>query len=377
MKKRYSQIILTSLAAMLIIVGCKKDEKMNHTQVSPVNSLYAPADNAFLNLGAKSSAVFEWEAAKAEDNGVVLYDVVFDKEDGDFSNPIYTIPSDGNGLKRTLTMSFADLNKIAGMAGIQPEETAKLKWTVISSKGINVQEAKVSRLIEVERPAGFAMPAELYITGSSTEGGEELSNAIAMKQVGTSSFEIYTSLKEGEYFFAERNTGTPATYFIDGNKLKADGKTEVSGTEKVYRIRVDFTNATTDIVEVESVGLWFAPDNKFLFEIPYASNGVWEINDAAIEFKQEDWGRDERYKFRFKTVAEDGSSNDEWYGSTNSDNNRPTETTAASYWYMVPVFDDRWNNSFKFDERVDNNTSDIKVIFNSTVPAYTHVITPN
>lgn len=375
MKKIYTPLMLTCLVILTTIMGCKKEE-LNHTQVSPVNTLYAPADNAFLSLGAKSSVVFEWEPAKAEDNGVVLYDVVFDKEDGDFSTPIYVIPSDGKGLQRTLTLSFSDLNKVAGLAGIQADQTGKLKWTVLSSKGVNVQGVKDSRHIEVERPAGFAMPAELYLTGSSTEGGEDLSTAILMKQVGASSFEVYTSLKEGEYFFAERNTGTPQTYFIDGNKLKADGKTTVSSSEKVYRIRIDFTNATTDVKEVESVGLWFAPDDKFFFEIPYASNGVWEIDDAAIEFRQESWGRDERYKFRFKVKAEDGSVSDEWYGSTNSDNNRPNATTSAAYWYMVPVSDDRWNNSFKFNEAVDNNTSNIKVIFNSTVPEYTHVITP-
>lgn len=375
MKKLYSQLIV-SLFVALGFTACDKEE-MNHKQVSPVNSLYAPADNQFFNLGAKSTAVFEWEAAKAEDNGVVLYDVIFDLENGDFANPIYTVPSDGNGLKRTLTLSFSDLNKIAGMAGIQPEETGKLKWTVQSSKGINVQAPAVSRLLEVERPAGFSAPVELYITGSATEGGDNLADAIAMKQLTANTFEVYTSLKSGAYSFAERNTGSPATYYIDGNKLKAEGVTEYSGDEKVYRIQIDFTNATVDITEVESVGLWFAPDDKFLFEIPYIGNGEWEIKNAEIVFKQEGWGRDERYKFRFKVKNSAGEASDEWYGSANTDNQRPDETTAASYWYMLPVSSDRWNNSFKFHSDVDNNTNDVKVIFNNTVPAYTHSVTPN
>jgi hypothetical protein len=51
------------------------------------------------------------------------------------------MPSDGNGLYNKLTISFKDLNKIADLAGIQPQETGKLKWTVMSSKGINVQKS--------------------------------------------------------------------------------------------------------------------------------------------------------------------------------------------------------------------------------------------
>lgn len=376
MKNIFSYTVLTSLAAMMVMTGCEKEEELSHTQVSPVTDLYAPEDSAFLNLGAQSTAVFEWEAAKAEDNGVVLYEVVFDTEEGDFSDPVYTIPSDGNGLQRTLNLPFSELNRIAGMAGIQPEETGKLKWTVLSSKGINVQEPVVSRLIEVQRSAGFPAPDEFYITGSATEGGESLSDAIPMKQTSTNTFEVYTSLKEGEYYFATRNEGTPDTYFIENGKLKADGRTAVTGEQKVYRIRVDFSTATTEVSTIEAVALYFSPNDEFLAELPYAGNGTWAIEDIPIEFKQEDWGRDERYKFRFM-VNTDGTSVEEWYGSTNADNSRPDENTAESYWYMVPVTNDRWANTFKFNGAVDNNQADIEVIFNTTVPAYIHTVTPN
>src|SRR5690606_31094476 len=271
---------------------------------------------------------------------------------------------------------YAELSRIAGMAGIQPEGSGKLKWTVWSSKGVNVQASPVSYLIEVERPAGFPAPAEAFLSGSATEGGAELANAVQMKQVSAGVYEIYTALKAGEYFISERNTGEPVTYSVSGDKLVSGGTTEVTGEEKVYRIRVDFTAATTEITEIGSVGLWFAPDNKFLFELPYVGNGVWEIKDAQISFKQESWGRDERYKFRFKTTSVDGSEADEWFGRSNRDNKRPTTTSPASYWFMTPVSSDRWDNSFKFADAVDNNTNDVQVIFNTTVPAYTHKVTP-
>lgn len=377
MKKIYSQLLLATMATLTILTGCKEDDGLNHTDVSPVAALYAPENNAFLNLGAQSTAVFEWEAAKAEDNGVVLYDVVFDKEEGDFSNPVYTVPSDGKGLQRILNIPFSELSRIAAMAGIQPEGTGKLKWTVLSSKGINVQESVVSRIIEVERPAGFPAPDELFIAGSGTEGGEALIEAIPMKKTSANTFEVYTTLQEGEYYFASRKEGTPDTYFIENGKLKANGTTAVTGEKGVYRIRVDFSTATTEVSEIEAVELYFSPNDEFLFGLPYTGNGTWEIEDAAIEFKQEDWGRDERYKFRMTLVNDEGTSFEEWYGSTNVDNSRPNADTPASFWYMVPVTNDQWANSFKFMDAADNNQVDIKVIFNATVPEYLHTVTPN
>ncbi|WP_057937849.1 SusE domain-containing protein [Algoriphagus resistens] len=358
---------------LISLFACQEDAEL-HTEVTPVNALYSPENNAYMNLGAQSSAIFEWEAAKAADNGVVLYDVVFDTEDGDFSDPLYLLPSDGRGLQRRLTLPFSELNKIAQMAGIQPEGVGKLQWSVQSSKGVNVQPLIDIRTIEVARPAGFPAPDELYLLGSATEAGDALSDAILMKKTSANTFEAYTSLSEGAYHFASRNSGEPDTFFIEGDKLRADGETEYIGDQKVWRIRVDFSNGTTEISEISKVELWFAPNDVFLTDLPYEANGTWSISDFPIEFRQESWGRDERYKFRFTTKDADGAEMEEWFGSTNGDNQRPTESTGPAYWYMVPVSNDRWNNSYKFATEVDNAEADISVIFNAEVSNYTHTV---
>lgn len=373
MKKIYSKLFPFAVASLSILVSCSDDESLSHTEVSPVRSLYAPTDDAFFNLESVSTVVFEWEAAKAEDNGVVLYDLVFDEETGDFSDPLYKVASDKNGFNRTATLSASTLNRIAEMAGVERGGVGRLKWTVLSSKGINVQNSEDSKIIEVKR---FIAPDNLFFTGSATEGGEDLGNALMMKKIDDIIFEIHTALKPGEYYFATEQGGTPDTYYIEGGKLFADGKNTYEGEEKVYRITVNFATKDVEVTEIEAVSLWFAPTESFIHEIPYAGKGVWELEDAPVEFKQETWGRDERYKFRF-TVNNGGESFEEWYGSTNEDNQRPGANEAASYWYMVPVSNDRWKNSFKFADAVDNNTSDIKVIFNNTVPQYTHTVTPN
>src|SRR4051812_25127979 len=168
MKKYFSAIIVVLPALLaLMLTGCKKDYKLN-TNIMPVSKLSAPVDNKYIKLQPATSASvsFEWEQARAEDGSLVLYEVVFDKEGGDFSNPVATISSDGGGVENKLTLSHKDLNSMAGKAGIAALATGKLKWTVNASKGFNIKQAAETRTIEVERPNGFAeIPVDVFLTG--------------------------------------------------------------------------------------------------------------------------------------------------------------------------------------------------------------------
>lgn len=376
MKYNILYCCLLMMAASVFITSCDDDDSIN-TNITPVKTLFAPADNLFVKLAptTEASVVFEWEQSRAEDGTLVLYEVAFDKESGDFSSPVYKLVSDNKGLENSLTLSHKELNKIANFAGIPSLGTGKLKWTVLASKGINVMQAEAVRNIEVERPAGFAeIPADLYLTGDATEGGADLANAIKFKQTASGVFELYTSLQAGTYQLVDRLTATRKTFSIDGTQIKQDGSTTVTG-DKVYRIRLDFNNAAASVMEVKKVELWFAPDGAFWFDLPYVGNSAWEATDKSIVFRQEGWGRDERYKFRF-TFDDGGVEKFEWFGSSNADNQRPTATSPPAYWFMFPVSDDRWQNSFKFDGAVDNNTADVRVTFSPTA-AYTHQVVVN
>jgi hypothetical protein len=376
MKKNILSWCILMMAASVFITSCDDDDSIN-TNISPVKSLFAPADNLFVKLAptTEASVVFEWDQSKAEDGTLVLYEVAFDKESGDFSSPVYKLVSDSKGLENSLTLSHKDLNKIANFAGIPSLGIGKLKWTVLASKGINVIQAEAARSIEVERPAGFAeIPADLYLTGDATEGGADLINAIKFKQTASGVFELYTSLQAGSYQLVDRTTETHKTFSIDGSQIREDGSTAVTG-DKVYRLRLDFNNAAATVWEVSKVELWFAPDGAFWFDLPYAGNSVWEASGESIVFKQEGWGRDERYKFRF-TFIDGGVEKYEWFGSVNSDNQRPTAATPLPYWFMLPVNDSQWDFSFKFDGAVDNNTADVRVIFDPEAN-YTHEVVAN
>lgn len=363
-------------AGLLTMAACNKDKNLDHTTVTTVENFFIPEDNKFVKLQPTTSASveFEWEQAKAEDGGVVLYEVAFIADGGDFNAPAYKLVSDNNGLFNKATISHKLLNTIANLAGIESLETGKLKWTVFSSRSINSKQSSVVRTIEVERPAGFSeIPTDLYLTGTATEAGEDIADAIQLKQTGNGVFELYTSLKAGEYHFVDRVTGTPVSYYIDGSQIRLDGATTVTGDTKVYRIALDFNNVAVTFTEIKKVELWFAPDNMTKFEIPYAGNSQFKAENVKIDFKQEGWGRDERYKFKF-TVNDGTDDKEEWFGSSNNDNSRPDDNTAASFWYMIPINNnDQWNYCFKFKTAVDGAQSDVVITMGAEAP-FTHEV---
>ncbi|NIG54494.1 SusE domain-containing protein [Chitinophaga sp. Cy-1792] len=365
------------IVGSILFFSCKKNDYSLNTNIQPVPKLTAPLDNKYIKLQPTTSATtsFEWDQARAEDGSLVLYEVAFDKEGGDFSNPVARYTSDGGGVQNKLTLSHKDLNSIAGKAGILSLATGKLKWTVFASKGYNIQKAAETKLIEVERPNGFAeIPADVYLTGDATEAGAELGNALKMKSTSPGVFEIYTSLKNGKYHFTDRNTGTPSTYSLTGNAVIEGGENAQTTGLKVCRIRLDFNNAASNVTTITSIGLWFAPLNVMQCEINYAGNSTWSIKSQPIAFKQESWGRDERYKFRIATVDSDGNTGSEWIGSSNADNNRPTSASPLSFWYLIPISNnDQWNYCYKFAAEADMHNCDINLYF-SADKNYTHEV---
>ena len=153
-------ISLSFLAAVafLFITSCKKDIKPLDLNITPVSSISAPADNSDIQLqpATGASIVFKWSPAQTADSGLILYEVAFDKANGDFSNPIYKILADGSGTQTQATVSQKDLNKIAALAGIQASSSGKIKWGVLAAKATNVKISTQTRTVQIERPAGFA-----------------------------------------------------------------------------------------------------------------------------------------------------------------------------------------------------------------------------
>lgn len=116
-----NKILFTSITFLTLALGvftsCEKVKEFESVSVTSVPKLYEPVEDRYAVIEDVSNLYFEWEESQAEDNSVVYYDILFDKLDGDFSNPIYIYQADGNGLNTGATITQKGLNRIARLAG--------------------------------------------------------------------------------------------------------------------------------------------------------------------------------------------------------------------------------------------------------------------
>ncbi|HLT88907.1 MAG TPA: SusE domain-containing protein [Sphingobacterium sp.] len=350
--------------------------------VTAVNTLYEPVDNRSIQILASSTAAvyFEWEPVRVEDGGAALYEVVFAVNGGDLEQPIYRMVSDNSGYSNGATIPHRILNRIANMAGIGPGETGELIWTVVASRGINVATSNAVRSFSITTLDGFAdIPEELFLTGEGSEAGATLADAMPFKQVAPGEYEIFAQLQSGEtYQFVDRNQGTPRAFYADGSLKLIESSTADEGTAAsttgIFRIQLDFNMATVTMTEIKTLGLWFSPDNTVLWNLNYEGRGVWS-GSGLVNFKQEGWGNDNRYKFQL--TINDGQDRTVQLGTLNETDEPPTAQSPPAYYFVkwlenVTQWDDKW----KFVDAVDGNSPTIQVILQGDKD-YTHTVTVN
>jgi starch-binding outer membrane protein SusE/F len=329
MKKNLSLLIPAVTIALVAFYACKKDKKEINLNLSEVTNIFAPADNKYikLNPAANLTETFEWDQARAEDGALVLYEVAFDQENGDFSKPIYTIVSNARGVENKLTLTHGQLNQIAALGGSDFFQRKKFKWTVLASKGTNVKKASVARIIDLERPGGFAViPGTVYITGSATENGTNLAQALKMQQVSAGVFEIFCKLKAGTYKFVDGITGTPREFYLRDNagslELAVNGTSTFTGPDKVMRIRINFNDINGSRAEIKRIQMWYCHAGAFKTDLNYTSNGEWRSSGYVADWIPVGWspGGEDRYKY--KMVYNDGTGDkDLWINSFFGDPN--------------------------------------------------------
>lgn len=169
MNQRIYTIIGTLAAMTGLLAGCSKDKTTPPpapTQVI-VKTLKSPANAASFNLETTDKVIFEWAAAAAVSRaGNIKYEILFDYENGDFSEPVYTLQSDDSGSATKATISKNVLIDIAREWGADAGATATLKWsvnTIQSDKALLSEQSRTIALIRPmpEEPAGPPVVTEL------------------------------------------------------------------------------------------------------------------------------------------------------------------------------------------------------------------------
>lgn len=97
MKKIIMMLVAGAMACGL--AACSDDDTTPSGNITPADQLYLPRNNATIMLETGNTTHFEWAVSKASKNGYITYELLFDKVDGDFSQPLYVLTSDNNGYE--------------------------------------------------------------------------------------------------------------------------------------------------------------------------------------------------------------------------------------------------------------------------------------
>lgn len=291
--KRILYLFLTAVLAATA-AACDSDEKDNGAAELSAPQLYFPKDQYAIDITTGLSVIFEWESSSA---GSVVYQVLFDSEEGDFSNPAYVATSDSNGFEPSLEIETGTLSTIATLCGGLPGQTLNIKWTVRSIQGTEqAADGQNARTLIVSLPNTVSpLPVTLTIGGTASEGetagkfnaalpvGTTKGKHIADRQSGA--MECFTKLSaEGtftvkdnfERYYALEEGGTLRCTYTEATENSAPA-------EGIYWIYINFNTMEWSMKRIEKVEFWNHPwfGSASQVEMTYAGNGVWEIVDFA------------------------------------------------------------------------------------------------
>lgn len=352
-----------------------------------VTVLEAPADDARVDLATVDEVVFDWEAATWEGGGVVTYEVVFDRENGDFSSPLRVVPSSGDGVGTTLVMSRSRLDGIAASTDTPPGGSVKLLWAVRTASGTNnFTLSESSRTITVTRPTealGFVAGDPLYINGAGSEAGHQFRFVDSLRY----DYEIYTRIEAGQEFYfstAEDGSGTRFAVNSGGTAFdEIDGDAAGTAFTKgaIYRIRLDFKTYTMTVNVIDHIWLRWCQAAGRDAELNYAGMGVWKLSDHNVWITTPNYSPngEDRYKFFFQIDGLEKSESERWGIADASKAGRYKLAEApAGYRDLGPVGTGQWAGAFRYPadfidlDDMDRWFTDIILYMNNDYASYTH-----
>lgn len=374
MKAIIKKTLFLAVAALSCgFVACKDDGQEMNYNIKPGNELYSPLTGLAVDLSKGGSTTFEWAPSIPEDGGYVSYEVLFDKENGDFSNPVGCISSQFTGSKSFVTLTARQLNSVARDSGIEINSTGTLKWTVRASKGLFGRiYSQANTMTITTMNAMDPLPKSVTIKGESTEDPDNgismtVSPGIDGNAANEGTFECFTRLTNGS-FTIEDDLGRH--YQLNANGTMEEAATAVANTMSdgtgIYWIKVEFDGMLWSAHKVSKIELQAANSNilggkgmpgcdwKMLFPMTYEGKGVWVIKDYnnLMSLQTEDGGitsspGDSRHKFKMtmsdNTVYYLGKSDKVSLGTSYS-----TDFLKCVIWTEGKVGNADWDKSWEF-----------------------------
>ena len=364
--------IITILSAMLAVAtACQKHYELN-TDFAMPTSLSSPS-SVTLDVTSSSTVQLAWTGGGAADGGIVLYEVLFDKAGGNFSEPLTVMPSD-LGAGQTLTLTHAALNTIARKAGVAPNQTGSFIWTVRGSKGGVSKTYDGYETLSVTRGEGIDnMPERLFVAGSAAkEAGQEF------RVVEEGLYSIVTRLGAGSLRFTSEKGGGLVFHASEAGKL-VEGEGDYSVAEApatgLARITVNFNTLSLKIESVEAQlhAAWEATGVDFAV-LEYEGDGVFSGEGEAVFYGP---GRDgtpswcswveERYSF---FVEIDGVQK-RWGSGFGGNSFTPDGTD--SFYYIYEFDKVEWDALWKMDHALDLKNVRVTVWTNKD-NQFTHMV---
>ena len=362
--KRILYLLLTAVLAVTA-VSCDSDEKGNGAELS-APQLYFPKDQYAIDITTGLSVIFEWENATT---GNVVYQVLFDSDEGDFSDPVYVATSDANGFEPSLEIETGTLSTIATLCGGLPGQTLDIKWTVRSIQGTEqAADGQNARTLIVSLPNTVSpLPVTLAIGGTASEGetagkfnaalpvGTTIGKHIADRESGA--MECFTKLTTGGTFTVKDNFDR---YYAleEGGIIRCtyEEATENSvETDGVYWIYINFNTMKWSMKRIETVEFWNHPHFGAAYqeEMDYVGNGVWEIVDYAWVVTN---GSATDTRYYFLATYDDGSVERWSFWDDDCRNNATPEADPKFYniyRFTHSSLTDEWAHTWKTRENIN------------------------
>ena len=277
---------------------------------TPVKTLLAPDNNAKVDLTSVQSLVFEWEEAISAENNPISYEILFDLETGDFSQPLYEVSSDDDGAATQTTLLREELDMLADKAGAWPADEVTIKWSVRSCEENETPVlAEVSRNILIVRAAQtypLQEGEQLFITGEGSEEGQQAKASMDDPNV----FEIYTKVESGKpYYFYSEISGTRRKFALRNkdNRFREVSDDEPAGatvTETgLYRIKLNFNTSTFTVETINDVYIRHS-HSSYAGYFSYEGRGVWKLENFNVRMTLLNGNLEERYKIIFTIDGE-------------------------------------------------------------------------